>query len=524
MSVTVQTNGATKTKNGTSASKEEIVIRKQSRPIGEFGGNIGCFLWSTYIPFQIYYFYGLVILGRGELLVPNAQFWKDLYYTLPAGLAIRPTWNAMATIAVWCVSQAVLELGLPSQPPFGYGITDGVTLKNGRRLRYQMNGLLAFFLTHLGCYALACLGIMSPAIVWEQMGALLTGGVIVAYVFALWLYIDFGLLWKRHTQDPEFEEDWGVFRVTDFFNDFFMGVARNPRILHGWFDVPLDLKRWWDGRTLTLWVLLNQSYVAAQYYGCTFDFDSFVTDGTMPMCEFGAGTWANVGWASILITAAHWYYVWDYNYCEPAYLTTTDIRHDLFGFMLTYGMFGFLAWYYPLSFLGFLSSQGSSPNGWITDNHASVCVGIGLYIIGMCFFRYTNIEKHNFRTEVARLQKEGLKAKQVDEALVQNYKIWGRPVDFIRTEEGSYLLCSGTWGLARHFNYIGDMVMCVGWAVACYSPNHPFPYVPISYCCYFWVMDVHRLFRDEHRCSVKYKKDWERYCDKVQWRIIPGVF
>ena len=31
------------------------------------------------------------------------------------------------------------------------------------------------------------------------------------------------------------------------------------------------------------------------------------------------------------------YYIFDYNLVEPAYLTTTDIRHDLFGFMLTYG-------------------------------------------------------------------------------------------------------------------------------------------------------------------------------------------
>lgn len=40
------------------------------------------------------------------------------------------------------------------------------------------------------------------------MGSLLTWGVIIAYVFALWLYIDFGIFWKRHVNDPEFEEDW----------------------------------------------------------------------------------------------------------------------------------------------------------------------------------------------------------------------------------------------------------------------------------------------------------------------------
>ena len=34
--------------------------------------------------------------------------------------------------------------------------------------------------------------------------------------------------------------------------------------------------------------------------------------------------------------------------------------------------------------------------------------------------------------------------------------------EFIKTKEGSLLLTSGYWGLARHFNYIGDLTMCIG--------------------------------------------------------------
>jgi len=648
-------------------------MRKQTRPIGEFGGNLGCLFWTIYIPMQIWYFYGINVLGKGELLVPNAKFWYDLYYTLPEGIAIRPTWEAMCMITLWCVVQALGELFLPSSFPMHFGERDGVPQKQGHKLRYQMNGMLSFVLTHVGFFVLCYFGapnplyylvaglprgsgnallsgcfdlmglkssnpllvnslltkswlFLDPAYIWSQMGALLTGGVITAFVFAVYLYIDFGLLWRNHTMDPEFEEDWGVFAVKEIFNDFFMGVARNPRVFHKpmrllskvhakiagkpdddpdcqW--LPLDLKRWWDGRTLTLWVILNISYVAAQYYGCSFGFEynsdssypSLIT--AQPSCAHwnpatsslsvgsfagmnvtagtyfgeylpGVGSWSSVGYASIFITLAHWYYVFDYNLVEPAYLTTTDIRHDLFGFMLTYGMFGFLCWYYPLAFLGFLSAQSNDikinsssvgpafgsnltgDNGFITDNYMHTIIGFALYIIGMCFFRYTNIEKHNFRTFIAGLrdEKDADTGKrkytdiQIDQLLDTEYKIWpqsiqipvvnvfipvwskvndGR-VDYIRTEEGSYLLCGGTWGLARHFNYIGDMVMCVGWAWSCYSCKHAFPLVPISYCAYFWVMDIHRLFRDEGRCAIKYKKDWERYCEKVPWRIVPGVF
>merc|ERR1719330_1986290 len=138
----------------------------------------------------------------------------------------------------------------------------------------------------------------------------------------------------------------------------------------------------------------------------------------------------------------------------------------------------------------------------LTDNTWNFGIGLTLYIIGM--FR--------FRSYIA------------DGGDLSKYMVWGKPVDYIKTEEGSYLLCSGYWALARHFNYIGDMVMCVGWTVACTGPKHGFPWVPLSYVIYFWIMDLHRLWRDEERCERKYKKDWINYTEKVPYFILPGIF
>lgn len=164
----------------------------------------------------------------------------------------------------------LLELCLPGE------IIEGVPLKNGRRLKYIMNGLTSFFATHLGLFILWLLGYLNPKFMFENMGAMLTWGVIISYVMALWLYVDFGLLWKRHANDPEFEEDWGVFHLSEFFNDFFLGVARNPRIFH-FLKMPLDVKRFWNARPgLTLWVLSNFSMMSAQYYGCHID-NRFIT-------------------------------------------------------------------------------------------------------------------------------------------------------------------------------------------------------------------------------------------------------
>ena len=66
-----------------------------------------------------------------------------------------------------------------------------------------MNGLLCFFLSHIGLFLCCYYGILKPYYVFENMGALLTEAVITSYVMALWLYVDFGIFWKRHVDDPE---------------------------------------------------------------------------------------------------------------------------------------------------------------------------------------------------------------------------------------------------------------------------------------------------------------------------------
>eukprot|EP00927_Polykrikos_kofoidii_P032283 TRINITY_DN27555_c0_g1_i1.p1 TRINITY_DN27555_c0_g1~~TRINITY_DN27555_c0_g1_i1.p1 ORF type:complete len:498 (+),score=49.46 TRINITY_DN27555_c0_g1_i1:63-1556(+) len=469
--------------------------RTQSRPIGEFGGNLGCLFWTLAIPMCVWYFYGCVVLREGALMVPDTTFWYELVFGLPEGLAIRPTWTCFSMFTLWILFQALMEILLPATTRLG------VTLKNGRRLEYPMNGLLCFLLSHIVCYAICFCGLLEPQFVWMNMGSLLTSAVIISFLISVWVYVDFGVLWKNHADDPEFEEDWGIFKWKDAINDFFLGTARNPRVLHSLLNVPFDVKRFSNARPgLTGWVICNQSYLAAIYYGCQLD-------NGMPVCA-SDGDFSRVGWTALLITLSHCYYIFDYNWNEPAYLTTTDIRHDLYGFMLAYGCLGFLPWFYSISFLGYISFQRVPLN----NNPVQFTVGATLYVVGMFLFRRSNSEKNQFRTYIA------------DGGDLSKYIVWGKPVEYIRTEEGSCLLTSGYWSLARHFNYVGDMVMCVGWAIACSGPSHGIPWIPLSYCAYFWIMDIHRLVRDEARCSTKYKKDWERYKEVVRWCILPGIY
>lgn len=471
--------------------------RRHTRPQSEFGGNLGCFLWTFWLPLYVYYFYGIIVLHQGALVNPmDTRFWHSLVYELPQGLSIIPTWKGMGAFAAWFFFQGLLEVALPVSK-----IDQGVTLKNGRRLEYPMNGTMAFFLSHVACYGLSYLGVIEPSFVWRNMGSLISSSLIAVFAIATWMYVDYGVFWRRHMNEPEFEEDWGVFHWSDMVNDWWMGVARNPRFFHGWLKVPFDLKRFSNARpSLTGWVICNHSYVAAIYFGC------HLSDG-QAVCS-AEGDWSKVGWPCLLIAAAHWYYVLDYNWNEPAYLTTTDIRHDLYGWMLAFGCLSWVCFYYPVSFLHHIAWQRVPLN----NNPVQFSVGLALHLLGMYLFRVTNLQKHKFRTFIR---------KGGD---LSTYKIWGKPVEYIKTEEGSYLLTSGYWGWARHFNYIGDLVMCVGWALACGGPEHGFPWAPTSYVVYFWMMDLHRLWRDESRCERKYKQDWLRYKLRVPRFIFPGIW
>ena len=48
--------------------------------------------------------------------------------------------------------------------------------------------------------------------------------------------------------------------------------------------------------------------------------------------------------------------------------------------------------------------------------------------------------------------------------------------------------------------------------------------VTYFYPFYFAVLLVHRDGRDGEKCHRKYGKAWERYCEIVKYRIVPGVY
>ena len=81
-------------------------------------------------------------------------------------------------------------------------------------------------------------------------------------------------------------------------------------------------------------------------------------------------------------------------------------------------------------------------------------------------------------------------------------------------------MLSGFWGVARHMNYVFEIMLAFSWSL----PAIHYGMTPFYYVFFLIILLVHRTFRDEEKCSKKYGKGWENYCEKVPYRLIPGIF
>ena len=62
--------------------------------------------------------------------------------------------------------------------------------------------------------------------------------------------------------------------------------------------------------------------------------------------------------------------------------------------------------------------------------------------------------------------------------------------------------------------------MALSWSLPCLFDS----ILPYFYPIYFAILLIHRERRDNTFCSKKYGADWARYCERVRWRIIPGIY
>lgn len=420
-------------------------MESERKPL-EFGGVPGNFSMIIGLPVFTAYLYFCVRWNGGALLpTGEADFGAFLR-------SLEPTAEAAGFYAGWLLLQAALQQWAPGR------IVEGTELPGGGRLRYKMNGPASFGFTLALFAGLHFSGLLSIRFLYDNFGSLLSVMTSFVIVFSFFLYF-YG---KKH--DPRNLSGFAI-------HDFWMGTGHNPRIppKGGLFD----LKFFCEARPgLIFWMLLNASFAYVQ--------------------------WEKHGEVTVamsLVCAFQLFYIIDYFWNEPALLTTMDIKHENFGYMLAFGDLVWVPMTYSLQAFYLVEHPHALPV-W------AVLAIIAINMTGLYIFRAVNLQKHTFRSDP------------------ENATIWGKKAEYLETRTGSKLLVSGFWGWSRHFNYVGDVLMALSWSLPCLFDS----LLPYFYPIYFTILLVHRERRDHQHCFEKYGPDWELYCSKVRWRILPGIY
>ncbi|KAJ6666839.1 hypothetical protein lerEdw1_018841 [Lerista edwardsae] len=337
-------------------------------------------------------------------------------------------------------------------------VVDGTPLVDGTRLQYRMNGFYGFLLTAVAVGIALYLEI-DLCYLYDHFLQFAVCATVFSVVFSIYLY-------ARSLKAPPKELSPGG-NSGNIIYDFFMGRELNPRIGN------FDLKFFCELRPgLIGWVVVNL---------------------VMLLTEMKMQHWTTPSLAMILVNSFQLLYVADGLWFEEAILTIMDITYEGFGFMLVFGDLVWVPFLYSLQ--AFYLVNHPNEISWPT---ASAIVA--LKILGYYIFRAANLQKHAFR-------------RNPKDPKLAHLKV-------IPTATGKNLLASGWWGLVRHPNYLGDLIMALAWSLPC-GLNHLLPHF---YIIYFIILLIHREARDEHQCKKKYGLAWEKYCQRVPYRIFPYIY
>ena len=408
----------------------------------------------------IFWYTNTVLKGSFESFFHSAA--QKGFFSLLAEI-IRP--NFFGSPTAWAILAvfAAFELILMKVVP-GKPFHGPITPK-GNVPVYKANGVACFFIT-VAAFAVSSFGLgwFSPTVLYDNLGPLFGALNIFSLLFCLFLYL-------KGKYSPS-TTDCGS--TGNFLFDYYWGTELYPRIW-GW-----DLKMFTNCRFgMMSWTLLLLSYAAKQHqlYG--------LTD------------------AMIVAVVLQFIYVTKFFFWETGYLRSLDIMHDRAGFYICWGCLVWVPCIYTSSTL-YLVHQ---------PHHLGSFLATVIFLAGAASIIINYL---------ADRQRQNVRAKNGD------CLVWQRKPELIEakytTQAGekkeTILLASGWWGLSRHFHYLPEIAGAFFWTLPALFDN----FLPYFYVLFLTVLLVDRAFRHDKRCADKYGKDWDRYCEKVPYKVIPYLW
>uniref|UniRef100_A0A1Y1ML18 Uncharacterized protein n=1 Tax=Photinus pyralis TaxID=7054 RepID=A0A1Y1ML18_PHOPY len=121
-----------------------------------------------------------------------------------------------------------------------------------------------------------------------------------------------------------------------------------------------------------------------------------------------------------------------------------------------------------------------------------------LFMIGSVFYHGSNTQKHQFR--------------------LNPYHPKVSHLESLPSSQGRKLLVSGYWGMVRHPNYLGDIIIQMSFGLLVYNA------VPVLVFIFDILWIINRISRTELKCEQRYGSAWKRYCQRVKYSLVPKVY
>jgi delta14-sterol reductase len=198
----------------------------------------------------------------------------------------------------------------------------------------------------------------------------------------------------------------------------------------------------------------------------------------------------------LLYAALFSFFVTEYLNFENVHLYTYDLFAERVGFKLGWGCLVFYPFFYAVGLWG--TAELPNPH---TPIPLLVLYAL-VFIVGWTLSRGANLQKYLFKTR-------------------PEARLFGVIAPVALTSGDKQLLCSGFWGLSRHINYMGEILMASALTLAL---GYPAAIAPWLYPVYYVALLVPRERDDERRCAEKYGALWQEYCRRVPYRIVPWVY
>ena len=308
--------------------------------------------------------------------------------------------------------------------------------------------------------------------------------------------------WAVAPEFTDFERDWfyrsSVYAVAGgtVFTAIFAAIAVLTQPKTEPKNVIMEL---WFGRVQEL-SFFNSRFDVKMYF--------YVVGGTMLSLNALSGAWyhyelygdnANLG--VYLYAAFFTFYVMDYFIFERVQLYTYDLIHEKLGFMLFWGGLVVYGWLFILPMWGMAvhPDPGFSPP-W---NYVWLIGTPMLFLLGWGIGRGANLQKYTFKRWPDRKFLGLIEPKYIEAG-------------------DRKILCSGLWGVARHFNYMGEGFLALSIALVFGHFANPWAWTYFAFVVTFFTFRQHG---DDKLCAEKYGAEkWAEYQARVKYRIFPGVY